>query len=282
MEAAEAYWLNQFADAIPVLRLPADGARPSMPTYHGARQYMRLDASLDHDLKRLTAQHNCTSFVGMLASFNLLLAHLTGQRDFVLGIHAAGQLATGAPNLMGYWLNLLPLRSQVPPQPSFAEYLQMVKRHLLDAYHHQSYPLGRLIKRLNPRREPGRPSLIAATFNVDRAGAGTDFFNLEVETVTNHNGHAKFDLSVNILEGADQLQLEFDYNTDLFNEQTVRGWMETYELILRAVIARPHLRLDEFEQELDETEARRRLLKEQEFRDSRRAKLKNIKRKSVV
>ena len=153
----------------------------------------------------------------------------------------------------------------------------------MDAFSHQVYPLGRLIKKLSPRRDPSRPSLVALTFNVDRSGgAQAEFYGLEVSGEANHNRSSKFDLSVNVVEGHDHLTMVFDYSTDLFDAQTIRKWMECYEHILRTVVADPQIRMSALRATLDEIEAQEQFLKEDGFKESRRLKLRNIKRRAVA
>jgi acyl transferase domain-containing protein len=280
---AEAYWLDQFAERVPVLDLPADRPRSPVQTYSGARESLILKGGIVGQLKALNMQHGCTSFVTLLTSFNILLRELTGEQDFVVGIHSAGQLSAGAKNLLGHWVNLLPLRAQVKGERTFTQCLALVKRQLLDAYTYQDYPLGRLIKKLNLPRDLSRPPLIAVTFNVDRAGAQpSSFFGLEVSAAANHNGRSKFDMSVNIVETMETLLLMCDYNTDLFDARTIQRWLRQFELILKTALERPEARLEEISEAIAETDRQQQALKEKEFKDSRRLKLKNFKRKALV
>ncbi|MCA1612830.1 MAG: condensation domain-containing protein [Acidobacteria bacterium] len=282
MAEAELYWLDQFADSIPVLNLPTDRPRPAAPTFRGHRQRRVIEGPLSGDVVKLSARYHCTTFITQLVAFSALLRYLTGQPEFIVGIHAAGQLSGGAPNLIGYWLNLLPLRAEVGGDLTFAEYLALGKRKLMDAFGHQVYPLGRLIKKLSPRRDPARPSFVALTFNVDRSGGSqAEFYGLEVSGEANHNHSSKFDLSVNVVEGRDRMTLVFDYSTDLFDALTVGRWMEFYEHVLRTVAADPEIRMSALKASLDEIGAREQLVKEDGFRESRRLKLKNVKRKAA-
>ena len=283
MVVAERYWLGQFADSIPVLNLPTDRPRPATQTLSGERLRRVIAGPLSGEVTKLSALHDCTTFITQLVSFSALLRYLTGQPEFIVGIHAAGQVSGGAPNLIGYWLNLLPLRAEVGGDLTFAEYLALGKQKLLEVFEHQVYPLGRLIKKLSPRRDPSRPSLVALTFNVDRSGGSQgEFYGLEVGGEANHNYSSKFDLSVNVVESQNRLTMVFDYSTDLFDAQTIKKWMGCYEHILRAVVADPQIRMSALKASLDEIEAQEQSLKEDGFKQLRRLKLKNIKRRAVA
>jgi acyl transferase domain-containing protein/glutamate-1-semialdehyde aminotransferase/non-ribosomal peptide synthetase component F len=282
MARAEVFWLNQFADTIPVLNLPLDHPRAPVQTFSGNRRHAVINRGISEELKKLSAQQGCTTFVTLLVVFSVVLRQLSSQDDFIVGIHSAGQLTSNAKDLIGYCINLLPFRTRIDDALSFTEYLGQVRRELLDIYSHQNYPFGRLIKQLNPPRDPSRSPLIAVTFNVDRGGQTAKFYGLEVDVVATHNGHSKFDLSVNLIEKTEDIEMEYDYNTDLFESETIRRWMTSFETTLRAVLRNPAIRLKELKETIEEAGRQQQLLDEEKFRESRRQKLKKLKRRAVV
>lgn len=282
MARSEAFWLGQYADGIPVLNLPLDRPRGAVQTFSGNRERSIINGHVAGDLQQLSADHSCTTFVTLLAALNALLYSISKQNDFITGIHSAGQLTTNARDLVGYCINLLPVRTRIDAELSFDEYLGQLKAELLDVYSHQNYPLGRLIKKLNPPRDPSRAPLIAVTINVDRVGEKTNFHGLEVEAVANHNGHSKFDLSLNLIESAHQLEVECDYNTDLFDAETIQRWLSYFEMMLLTLLANPNVKIRELRNLVDELEEHHRRLKEEEFKGSRRQKLKQLKRRVTV
>jgi hypothetical protein len=278
----EAYWLNLFSDDVPTLELPSDRPRAAAPTYNGNRLRHDLTGAAGAGLRGFCARHSCTSFVALLAAFDALAYHLTGAESFIVGLHSAGQLSHGAKHLLGYWLNLLPFRARVAGGETFAEHLAGLKGALMETYAHQHYPLGRLSKRLNARREGNRRPLVAVTFNLDRVGPQPSLHGLEVEAAANPNGYSKFDLSVNVVEGPDELYFECDYNNDLFDDATVRRWADAFELILRAAVERPGRTLAELGALAAEAERERQAEREAEFKAARRQRLKDVKRKAAV
>ena len=239
MATAEAYWHGQFADSVPVLDLPADHPRPTVQSFAGARQNIRIEPSLCGELKQLSARHGCTLFVTLLAGFKALLCRLSGQDDIVVGIPAAGQAAVGNESLVGYCVNLLPLRSQIDPGSRFTDYIARVKRALLDGYEHQIYPLIKLVKTLNIARDSSRPPIVAATFNLDRNDSASGSFDLDMELIANPTSSAKFDISLNITESDGALLVDCDYNTDLFEFATIRRWMGHFHTLLRGIVENP-------------------------------------------
>ena len=281
MNRSEAYWLSQFADPIPVLELPTDQPRPPVQTFSGAQQRLVMQASLKGDLKQLSAKQNCTQFMLLFGAFELLLFHLTGQNDLVVGIPSAGQTSTDAGYLIGYCVNLLPIRSRLACDMTFTEYLASLKDTMANAYDHQNYPYSKLLKTLNLTHSPGRSPLVEAVFNLDRSGPSPDFYGLKVEVAANHNHGSKFDLTFDVTETETGLLLDCEYNTDLFTRQTTRLWMEHYETILRTIAEQPAIRLDEVRALLRAAEQQRQEVELQELKKAQVEKFSSIKRQAV-
>ncbi|MFN2416208.1 MAG: aminotransferase class III-fold pyridoxal phosphate-dependent enzyme [Pyrinomonadaceae bacterium] len=288
----EAYWLARFSDSVPPLELPTDRPRPPVKTYPAVRERLPLARSLYDGLKGLGARHGCTLFMTGLAGFNLLLHRLTNQHDLVVGITAAGQLAAGGQDVVGYCINLLPIRSRLEGDPAFADYLAGVKQTVLEAYRHQRYPLRRLLQKLNPPRDPSRLTLISATFNLDRGGsppadsraasAGVgDSGALEVEFLSFARGFMQWELYFNLVEADGGLVLESDCNTDLFNVETLHHWMEAYVALLEIVVARPRATFGELDAALDEFDSRRQAQKVRTLEEARLKKFDRLKRRAV-
>ncbi|HEU5131532.1 MAG TPA: condensation domain-containing protein, partial [Pyrinomonadaceae bacterium] len=245
MDRAEAYWLDQYSDSVPVLEPPSDRPRPAVQTYNGRRERLTIDASLCSAIKHVSARERATLFMTLLASYNVLLHRLTNQDDVVVGIASAGQASVTGDDLIGYCINLLPLRSRISDDPSFSEYLARSKRVLSDAFDHQVYPLPNLIKKLGLARDPSRPPLVSVTFNLDRGGNRMQFFDLEAEVIPVSANSAKFDLFLNVTDQDGELFLDMDYNSDLFDAATIHRWLGHMRALLAGVVADPRRRLSE-------------------------------------
>lgn len=238
MEAAQQYWLAQFSEEVPPLELPADRRRPLLQTYAGARQRAAIDSSLLKQLRAASAKQGSTLFVTLLAAFQLLLHRLSGQDDLVVGISAAGQPHAGDNSLVGYCSNLLSLRSRLMGNPSFKTYVASVKKTVFDAYEHQIYPFGKLIRELKLQRDPSRPPLVSVIFNMDtKVDDSAAIPGLDVTVTSNLPPVAKFDLNLNISQLPGELLVDWEYNTDLFDAQTIERWQQHFRTLLEAIVA---------------------------------------------
>ncbi|RZK51635.1 MAG: non-ribosomal peptide synthetase, partial [Hymenobacter sp.] len=157
-QAVEQFWLAQFQGPVPVVALPTDFVRPALRTYRSARADYVLAPSLVAGLKKVGLGAGCSFVTTLLAAFEVLLAQLTGQNEVVVGLPAAGQSASGLPQLVGHCVNLLPLRSQPYGDGDFIAYLRQRKTALFDAYEHQQLTFGSLLKKLRVPHQLRQPT----------------------------------------------------------------------------------------------------------------------------
>ena len=239
----EHYWLNQFADSVPILDLPTDFPRPPLRSFASKCETRQIDNEIVLALKQLGAKLGCSFMTLALGAFEIFLHRLTGQIDLVVGVPAAGQAATDRYNLVGHCVNLLPLRTKVDPNQLFSDYIIHRKPLILDAYDNQQFTFGRLIRQLSIPRDSSRIPLVSTIFNIDRAleGEQLPFLGLEVEFNTNPRTSENFELSVNLTETSDRFTLEWEYSTQLFSRDTAQRQIAAFETLLNGIVTQPNL-----------------------------------------
>jgi amino acid adenylation domain-containing protein len=230
--ANEDFWVKQFAELPPLLSLPLDRPRPAFKSFDGATYRKKIDAATYKKIKQAGAKQKCTLFVTLMAGFHGLLSRLTGQDDIVVGIPAAGQSLVENKVLVGHCVNFVPLRGRLTGDPTVAQFLDQMRKTLFDAYDHQNYTYGRLVRKLSIPRDPSRLPLLEVQFNLEKVGTGLAFSGLTVDVDSNPKAFVNFDLFLNIVEGDDGLTLDLDYNTALMDESTVARWLDCYEALL--------------------------------------------------
>jgi amino acid adenylation domain-containing protein len=243
--ADEAHWLHRFRDPGPVLDLPTDRPRGDVRGVLGARKDQRLPEELVTKLRAL-ARSQGVSFVNLLlAAWKVHVARLADVSDITIGLPAAGQAARGLPQVVGHCVNLMPIRSQIDWKAGFDRYLGAVRDALLDAYDHQNYTYGALVRALKLPRDPARVMLVPVVFNIDK---GIDlsemtFGQAELEFTTNPRRYEHFDLYLNVTDTGHDVVTEWSYKTDLFDPETISRQMEQFVALLRIVAKSPSIPL---------------------------------------
>ncbi|NJL19790.1 MAG: amino acid adenylation domain-containing protein [Leptolyngbyaceae cyanobacterium SM1_3_5] len=169
LEALLAYWQRTLAGAPSVLALPTDYPRPAVQTFRGQSASFQVDAPTAAALKSLSQQSRVTLFMTLLAAFQILLSRYSGQDDVVVGTPIANRNRAETSDLIGYFINILVLRTVLSGNPSFKEVLARVYQTALDAYTHQDLPFELLVKNLQPERSLSHTPLFQVMFVLQNA-----------------------------------------------------------------------------------------------------------------
>jgi amino acid adenylation domain-containing protein len=197
-------------------------------------------------IKKIGLGASTSLITTILAGFEVFLCQLTGQNDIVVGVPAAGQPVTGMNCLIGHCVNLLPLRSNPESNISFIDYLNKRKIELFDAYDNQQLSFGHLLQKLNVARDPSRIPLVPVAFNI---GLGlTDdvaFSNLNFKLINTGQSFNTFEIFLNASGSEKNLVLEWSFNKVLFEPETIKKMMLTFEQILQKIVEDPSKTLGE-------------------------------------
>ena len=241
------YWKKQLAGAPAALDLPTDRPRPAVQTQRGAREQFWLSADLTRALNELSQREGMTLFILLLAAWQVLLSRYTNQKDIVVGSDIANRNHRETENLVGFFSNMLVLRTDLSGNPSFNDLLQRVREVCLNAYAHQNAPFERLVEELQPKRDLSRSPIFQVMFILQNAPtsalelSGVTLNSLEVDNKT-----AKYDLGLLMREEAGgQLGGVLEYNTDLFDTSTISRIANHFSVLLKAVAEDPHQRIDD-------------------------------------
>jgi len=220
--------------------LPTDYARPPVRTLTGTRYTLQLSGGLTKALLDLGRSERSSLFMTALTAFKVLLRGYTGHDDIVIGTPVANRNRAEIEGLIGFFVNMLVLRTDTSGDPPFRELLKRVKKRLLDAYTYQELPFEKLVEELRPDRDPGVNPLFQIGFamqNVpfsDLVLSGLTVSRIEIEDTA-----TKFDLEVYLLQTAEGLRVTFVYNTDLFNAVTIERMAAHYQRMLEGIASDP-------------------------------------------
>jgi amino acid adenylation domain-containing protein len=233
----EAYWLNEFKTTPSVLQLPTDRPRPAMRGNQGATRRFIFPAEFLKAVKKAGAKQGSTLFATLLGGFSQLIHRLSQQDDVVIGIPMAGQsLLENGGTLVGHCVNFLPIRSRFDAAQSLADSFKQARKKLLDAQDHQNYTYGTLLRKLKIQRDSSRLPLVEVQFNVETVGTGLKFDGVDVDLAGNPKTHVNMDLFFNFIDRGNELWLDCDYNTGLFDEATIDRWCGHLQAILQAFV----------------------------------------------
>ena len=213
----EHYWIDQFIGSSHLLDIPTDFPRPALRTYKSHREDLILNGALANEVKKLAKSTGSSFVTTLLAAFEVFLKQVTGQEEIIVGLPSAGQPATDNYRLVGHCVNLLALRSYPKSNISFKTYLKQRRSEVLDAYEHQLYTFGSLLKKLHIARDASRLPLVPVMFNIDMGlDDDVEFHQLHHKLISNPRDYENFEIFLNIAGHEESPILEWSYNTQLF------------------------------------------------------------------
>lgn len=234
-----AYWQEQLKDCTP-LQLPMSQARPAVATYRGERQWLLLPASTLARLKALGKQEGATLYMTLLSAFTTLLARYSGNEDVVVGTPAAGRSRQEFENVVGFFVNMLALRTNLAGLPSFLEILHRTRQVVLDAYTHQDVPFEKVVEAVTNERHMTSHPLFQVQFALQPVTLqDLQMADLRVKPYQLHNGTTKFDLSLFAWEERDGLMTSIEYNADLFTYEVIERFLQHFHTLLTHIVADP-------------------------------------------
>ncbi|PTX61363.1 fengycin family lipopeptide synthetase D [Kordia periserrulae] len=236
LEASKAFWLQQFSGELPVLQLPQSRKRPVIKTYSGSQ--IRYTYSREHltKLKNFSKEHQVTLFMTIMAAVKALLHKYSNADDIILGTPIAGREHPDLENQIGLYLNTLAIRTQIQHDETLASLLEKEKAQLLNAYTHQEYPFDQLVEQLGLKRDTSRSPLfdvMVALQNQQQLGNFKEqsLGELTVDAYEIERTAAQFDITYTFVEVDEELFLEVQYNTDVYDTTFIKSSCEHLELI---------------------------------------------------
>ena len=233
-----AFWRRQLADA-PELQLNTDRPRPREFSFRGAHRDFLVPGVILERLRELCRVEGVTSYMALLAVFNLMLFRYTGQTDIVIGSPVAARDHEQIENLIGFFVNTVVLRTSLEGSPTFRQLLARTRSTALDAFSHQDLPFDLLVEEMHPTRDLGRNPLFQVIFQVMHSGLNPASAMRVGSELDLKGGIAKFDLRLDFLESSDELSGRFEYSTDLFLPTTIDRMIGHYLMLLSGATFNP-------------------------------------------
>ncbi|UII23765.1 non-ribosomal peptide synthase/polyketide synthase [Fulvivirga ligni] len=245
----KSFWLNTYSDLVSPLELPLDYERPEEMNYDGGFQKYTLSKKLSSGLRLQSQETGHTLFMTFLSIFNIFLAKVCNQEDIVVGTPVAGRQHPDLEDVVGLFVNTLPLRNHATGTLSFQSFLKSVKSRVLQSFENQGYPYEELVDVLHIPRSVNRNPLFDVLFNYQNLeGHTVDFDGLDIigQEASSHI-ISKFDLSLSVSDVGDCFQMEFEYKSSLFSPSTIDRFMGYLERIISSVLSEPGILLQDID-----------------------------------
>jgi len=254
MKKQEEYWFSRFKGEIPRLKMPVDYTRPVKKTNEGNTVDFEVAGEEAEKLRDLAKKEEVTMFMVLLTMFNILLFKLGRQEDIIVGTVLAGRRHPDLENIIGMFVNTLPLRNFPGENKTFIEFLRETRKRALEVFDNQDYPFDLLVDKLTVERDTGRNPLFDVLFSFNAPTPGGSSIQLEKIEKTGLNvkpyewgegeiSQAKFDMIFSGRDGGDCLFLVIEYSMELFKKETIERFIMYFKEVVSAVTENESIKL---------------------------------------
>ncbi len=242
-----AYWERRLGDKPAPLDMPTDFARSTMPSHAGATLNRLLAPDLSAALSKVAQQAGASKFMVLLAAFKVLLHRYSGQTDLLVGSPMSRRTLHETENLIGLFLNVSVLRTDVSGDPTFREFLQRVRQTTLEAFANQSVPFEKIVEELQPSRDLSRTPFFQVMFTLQDpatppltlgGGVRAEAFELDLDV-------SPYELTLLMQEKDGGLEATLEYKTELFSAETIDRMLQHYQTLLEGVAENLDTRVSE-------------------------------------
>jgi hypothetical protein len=244
----QTYWLKQLDPLPPPIELPFDYERPATMSFHGRSIAFQIPRELSADLMVLSRRQNVTLYMTLLAALKTLLHRYSGQTDIVIGSGTANRTQVEMEKLIGFFVNMLVLRTNLDGDPKFSELLQRVRDVTMGAYAHQHVPFAMLVNELKVKREWNRNPLFQVAFILQNAPpADIQLGSLMLSQVRVKADLSPFDMLLSLWERPRGIEGILSFSDELFKYETMELLLNRYRNLLESIVANPDERISQLE-----------------------------------
>ncbi|MEM8860320.1 MAG: amino acid adenylation domain-containing protein, partial [Chloroflexota bacterium] len=229
------YWVDQLSPLPDPIQLPADQPRPDVKSYQGDVYNHVLPSNLVDQLRQAASGKGVTFFAFMLAAFKSYLFRLSQQEDLIVGVPMAGQTLYNLPTTTGFLVHYMPVRTQPSAEIPFGEYLVRVQDQLLESRENQPCALGEIIRSLEPPTDLSRTPVADVAFNFDRSMVVEPINDLRMKAALPAKKSSAWDIFLNLTDTNKTLEIDCEYNTDIFFKQTIEHRIHGFETFLHEI-----------------------------------------------
>lgn len=242
------FWTGEFANAPAILELPSDFQRNAIESHNGDAIPFEITKEEFNKLKYIAEKEEVTMFMLVFSIYNIFLSKICNQEEVVIGTPVAGRQHVDMENIIGIFINILPVRNIVDKNLTFREFLSAIKSKTLASFENQNYPYERLIEHLNIERNGQRNPLFNTEFSYKNFEHMEVFIDgLKTKPYKNDFFAAKFDITLSAMEENEKLLLNLQYSSDLFHRNTIKKFISYFKKIVSTITINLDQKLSEIE-----------------------------------
>ena len=232
------YWRNALKGCEGPLSLPSDRPRRPVRVMQGGAHFFELPALLAEKLRMFCRDRSITPFLALLAAYVVFLYRYSRQSVITVGVSLTNRRGDNIKDTVGCFVNMLPVSVEIAGEESFVEALAALRKRMLGAHRHQEIPLEEMVKAAVIPRDPGYNPIYQVGFTFEHPMELT-LRGIEAQRLYRHHGGAQLDLLASFWDYGQSIRGYFEYDSALFDAQTVKRWADNFLVTLQSALSRP-------------------------------------------
>lgn len=232
------YWRDRFAEPVQGLNLKGDRRRPKIQQFEGSQILRSVDGELYIKIKDYCRKNGITEYMFLLGAFMILLSKYSGQEDIIVGSPVSGRISADVEQVMGMFVNTLPLRERVEADCTISKFMTLLKQDCMEAYENQEYPFEELVEEIGAERDLSRNPIFDVMFVLqNNERIISQFEDAELVYCSEFQKTvSKFDMLIDVAERDDSFKIRWEYAEALFDRETICAMFEHFAQVAKAVI----------------------------------------------
>ena len=229
-----------------VLKLSTDFERGKRKSFAGRKCSVDLSLSESEKIRSFTRKNGLTTFQFFLSMFQVLLSRYSGQKDIVIGTPVSGRVDVRLQELVGLFINTVVIHSRIDEKKTCLEELLQVRNEVMESYEAQCVSFSRLLDRMKvPYSSAGNPlfDVMFSMQNFDYTPMKLDGIDVTVLPIANEV--SKMDVTMNISEHDGIFNVEIEYATALFREETIQHMLTNYRSFIITCMDAPNMAISD-------------------------------------
>lgn len=241
------FWKEKLAGAPTSSDLPTDHPRPARPRFGGAHFTLTFPETFYESMLDLNRDLGITAFMLLMTGLSIVLSKWTRQRDLVLGTVVACRTRREVENLIGCFMNFLPVRATLTGVATGLDLLKQIRATILETQSHQDCPFEKIVEAVHPARSLAKNPLYNVALLLQNFPTGVlNADNIRSSFMPVYTDTSLLDLRFVAEERNRQLSVTCEYDVELFDPGTIHYLMLSYRTVLEQLIKAPHTPLSDF------------------------------------
>ncbi len=236
LERQEKYWAENFKNETAPLNMPLDYDKKNWQAFDGDTVRFKIANDIVQQLEKLARHENTTLNTLLMSLYSILLSKYCNQKDIIVGTTVANRNYAELENMIGIFINFLPIRSNVEPSIKVIEYIQSYNNLLQEVYNNQEYPFDKIVRNsastLRNRRNPIFDTMLIFHNEID-LNEDIIIDNLQVSSYKLDRKASTLDFKLDIgLNGKNECEGSIEYNSSLYKAESMLDLAKHFELLI--------------------------------------------------